>query len=327
MQHRLKLLSLLVLIQGLCLSAESQIRYKTDSTSTEWIESENDAILIELSGERIIYVQQQLEDGTWGNTTEMVISVGQPFYQRPWFITLIVLFFGFIGYLFYRFFINKSRKSALMEAKVAQLEQSALRAQMNPHFIFNSLNSIQSYIANNENDKAIRFLAKFARLIRTMLNHSRSNKITLQEEIESLTLYMDLEKMRFKEKFDFEVTIDDDVDIHDIMLPPLMIQPYLENAIIHGLAQTRSQGKINLYYIQQGKYLYATVTDNGIGIEQSKKQKKGESLHKSVGMTITQKRLEMLDEGNTDPKVKIAEIKSRKGEVLGTKVEVKIRVE
>lgn len=197
---------------------------------------------------------------------------------------------------------------------------------MNPHFIFNSLNSIQSYIANNENDKANRFLAKFARLIRTMLNHSRSNKISLQEEVDALTLYMDLEKMRFKEKFDFEVILDPDVETHDIEVPPLLIQPYLENAIIHGMAQTRSQGKINLYYIQKGDYLYATVTDNGIGIEQSKKMKK-DSLHKSVGMTITQKRLEMLDEGNTDKKVHIEEIKDRKGEVLGTKVEVKIRVE
>ncbi|NNE54549.1 MAG: histidine kinase, partial [Flavobacteriales bacterium] len=300
--------------------------YSTDQ-DTVWYELKDEGQVSFQGSEQVIQLQMLTDSGDWIDAGEMRLVRTKPFYSKWWFITLLAMLLGFLAYLSYRFFINKSRKSAIMEAKVAQLEQSALRAQMNPHFIFNSLNSIQSYIANNENDRAVRFLAKFARLVRTMLSHSRSNKISLQEEIESLTLYMDLEKMRFKEKFDFEVTIDEDVDTHDIMLPPLLIQPYLENAIIHGLAQKRSKGKINLYYIQQGKYLYATVTDNGIGIEQSKKQKKGNSLHKSVGMTITQKRLEMLDAGNKDRKVNIEEIKDRQGEVLGTKVEVKIRVE
>ncbi|WP_306642265.1 sensor histidine kinase [Sanyastnella coralliicola] len=234
-----------------------------------------------------------------------------------------------IIYFAFRFFLNRSRKNAVLEAKLAHLERSALQAQMNPHFIFNSLNSIQSYIANEENEKANRFLAKFSRLVRSMLNHARSQKITLEEEIESLRLYMELEKMRFKDKFDFDIVIDEDIDPTDIILPPLLIQPYLENAIIHGLAQTRSQGQIRLYYIMDGKYLLATVTDNGIGYETSKrlKQQQGvKTLHKSVGMTITQKRLEMLDEGNTDKKVTIQEVKDRQGEVLGTKVDVKIRV-
>jgi LytS/YehU family sensor histidine kinase len=198
---------------------------------------------------------------------------------------------------------------------------------MNPHFIFNSLNSIQSYIANNENDKANRFLAKFSRLIRAMLNHSRASKITLEDEIESIQLYLALEKMRFKEKFDFDIIIDEEIHADEVMIPPLLIQPYLENAIIHGLSQARAQGKISLYYMLVGKYLLATVTDNGVGIETTRRLKdKNGSLHKSVGMTITRKRLELLDEGNSDPKVSIEEITDRKGEVLGTKVEVKIRV-
>lgn len=248
-------------------------------------------------------------------------------WASPWLIASMVGLTGFVVFLLFRFFLSRSRKEALLRAQVSELERSALQAQMNPHFIFNSLNSIQSYIANNENDKANRFLAKFSRLIRAMLNNSRSAKITLQEEIDSLTLYLELEKMRFKEKFDFEIMVDEDLDPSEIKLPPLLIQPYLENAIIHGLAQTRSQGKINLYYLLDGNYLLATVTDNGIGIEQSKKQKSGkESLHKSVGMSITQKRLEILDEGNSDKKVKIEEIKDRMNEVLGTKVEVKIKV-
>ena len=277
---------------------------------------------IQAKGGEIILRDEQ------GNQFQIDLENQQiPFYKQIWFILVVAMLLAFAAYLLFRFFLDRSRKNALAEARISQLERSALQAQMNPHFIFNSLNSIQAYIANNENDKANRFLAKFSRLIRAMLNHSRAQKISLQEEIDSLTLYLDLEKMRFKSKFDYEIVIDEDIDTADIDLPPLLIQPYLENAIIHGLAQKRSQGKITLYYLMVGKYLVVTVTDNGIGIEKSKSQKQNNSLHKSVGMTITQKRLEMLDEGNKDKKVDIKEVKDRHGEVLGTKVEVKIRVD
>lgn len=277
--------------------------------------------------EPVLVLEVEQADGSWLPVKAVRANIQRPFYTKAWFYGFLLLLFAVTLYFTFSFLINKSRKDAITAQKMAQLERSALQAQMNPHFIFNSLNSIQSYIACNENDKANRFLAKFARLIRVMLNNSRSTKVSLQEEVDSLKLYLELEKMRFKEKFDFEIILDPDIDPLDIDLPPLLIQPYVENAIIHGLAQKRSQGKINLYYIQKGKYLLATVTDNGIGVEQSKKIKTGaKSLHKSVGMTLTQKRLEMLDEGNTDSKVRIEEIKDRKGEVLGTKVEVKIRV-
>ena len=275
----------------------------------------------------VLVLEMQQPNGEWVPIKAVRAEMERPFYTQAWFYGFLLLLFGVTLYFTFSFLINKSRKDAITAQKMAQLERSALQAQMNPHFIFNSLNSIQAYIASNENDKANRFLAKFARLIRVMLNNSRSTKVSLQEEVDSLKLYLELEKMRFKEKFDFEIILDPDIDPLDIELPPLLIQPYLENAIIHGLAQKRSQGKINLYYIIKGKYLLATVTDNGIGVEQSRKTKTGaKSLHKSVGMTLTQKRLEMLDEGNTDSKVRIEEIKDRKGEVLGTKVEVKIRV-
>lgn len=306
---------------------DAQVRAKTGDSDSTWVELGEDGSLPISNATEAIQVEIRDANGEWQPAGQFIVTQERHFTTQAWFVIILALLTAFLGYLTMKFFLNKSRKDAIMSARVAELERSALRAQMNPHFIFNSLNSIQSYIANNENDMATRFLAKFARLIRATLNHSRSNKITLQDEVDSLSLYMELEKMRFKEKFDFSVTLDEDIDPHDIEVPPLLIQPYLENAIIHGMAQTRSKGKINLYYIQKGKYLYATVTDNGIGIEQSKKLKKKDSLHKSVGMTITQKRLEMLDEGNRDRKVAIEEIKDRKGVVLGTKVEVKIRVE
>lgn len=291
--------------------------------------SHADTLTLSLEEGEIQWLDVPLESG---ETQRVPVKVTSPETSNLSKLVLI-LGAGILGlaiYFVFRFMLNRSRKNAVLEAKLAHLERSALQAQMNPHFIFNSLNSIQSYIANNENEKANRFLAKFSRLIRSMLNLSRSQKVSLEEEIESLKLYMELEKMRFKDKFNFEIIVDEEIETALVEVPPLLIQPYLENAILHGLAQKKSEGRIRLYYIMDGKYLLATVTDNGIGYETSKrlKQEQGtKNLHKSVGMTITQKRLEMLDEGNSDKKVNIQEIKDREGEVLGTKVEVKIRVE
>ncbi len=323
---RKHILVVLILCFGLiALTQDVRIRSQGDSTWTYLNAADAN---LELSAGNALIFEVQNADGGWDRLGQVSVEIqNTKLYTQFWFVVLLALLLAFVIYLLFRFYLNKSRKEAIMDAKLAHLERTALQAQMNPHFIFNSLNSIQSYIASNENDKANRFLAKFSRLIRAMLNNARAQMITLQEEIDSLQLYMELEKMRFKDKFDFEIVVDEDIETHLIDLPPLLIQPYLENAIIHGMSQKRSQGKINLYYMLKGKYLLATVTDNGIGIEQSKKQKKGDSLHKSVGMTITQKRLQMLDEGSKDRQVKIEEIKDRKGEVLGTKVEVKIRVE
>jgi len=310
------------------ISAGAQENYRLIIENDTIEESLEDGVLNIPQGTQLLEIQKRDEHGTWQKLKDLNIDISRPFYSEPWFIISVLVLFAVVIFFSLRYYFIRSRKQAIVEAKMMHLERSALRAQMNPHFIFNSLNSIQSYIANNENDKATRFLAKFAKLIRSMLNNSREQSISLQEEIESLKLYLELEKMRFKEKFDFEIIVDDDIDSFAVELPPLLIQPYLENAIIHGLAQKRSQGMIKLYYILDGNYLCVTVTDNGIGVEQSKKMKsKQKSLHKSVGMTVTQKRLEILDKGNKDKKVKIEEIKDRKGEVLGTKVEVKIRIE
>ncbi|MFT4679238.1 MAG: LytS/YehU family sensor histidine kinase [Flavobacteriales bacterium] len=326
MKARYLLIVLLILASSSWSAQDLRMHSQGIDTSWTYLDSE-DAILELVAGENLI-IQERNATGQWAEIGRMPVNVrNSKLYTQFWFVALLASLLAFVIYLLFRFYLNKSRKEAIMDAKLAHLERTALQAQMNPHFIFNSLNSIQSYIASNENDKANRFLAKFSRLIRAMLNNARAQMITLQEEIDSLQLYMELEKMRFKDKFDFEIVVDEDIETHLIDLPPLLIQPYLENAIIHGMSQKRSQGKINLYYMLKGKYLLATVTDNGIGIEQSKKQKRGDSLHKSVGMTITQKRLQMLDEGGKDRQVKIEEIKDRKGEVLGTKVEVKIRVE
>jgi hypothetical protein len=294
-----------------------------------WIESSSPEITFPdlPGGEYQLEVSASIFPERWSQSTIFPFRVNLPYWKTWWFYMVCSGALIVCAYLLLRYTLKKLRKSDIIEKKLIHLERSALLAQMNPHFIFNSLNSIQSYIALNENDKANRFLAKFARLIRAMLNHSRAQKIALHEEIESLKLYLELEKMRFKDKFEYEITVDKDIDTAEVELPPLLIQPYLENAIIHGLARKEGVGRVELLYLKIGQYLIATVTDNGIGLEAARKMKdKPDSLHKSVGMTITQKRLELLDEGSTDKKVTIEEVKDRFGKVLGTKVEVKIKL-
>jgi|GEM_PF-1052569 len=309
----------------------SNIRYgyKILGLSDEWMYTSGPKLYISdlESGKYEIVLQTFGVGQIASNELRLPLEVRKPIWNTWWFIALML---GLLAFLLYGVFVTIlriARKNDINEKKLIQLERSALQAQMNPHFIFNALNSIQSYIAGNENDKATRFLAKFSRLVRMMLNHSMSGRITLRDEIESLTIYLELEQMRFKNKFEFQITVDEEINRDIVGIPPLLIQPYLENAIIHGLSQTRSQGRINLYYMLQDDYIMVTVTDNGIGIEASMNQKsKHASLHKSVGMTITQKRLELLDNANTDKKVKIEEIKDRNGQVLGTKVEVMIKI-
>lgn len=322
---RILLLSITLCCSILLGFGQEVYRFKHQNDSV-WSNLSTDGS-IDVDQKDVIYIQRQLADGTWEHLP-FTISREPSWIEEPWAAGLIIFSVLLIITLIFVFLLKRYRKNTLIQAKLAELERSALQAQMNPHFIFNSLNSIQSYIAANENDKANRFLAKFSRLIRAMLNNSRASKISLQEEIDSLRLYLELEKMRFKEKFDFDIVVDDEIIPSELRLPPLLIQPYLENAIIHGLAQKRSQGKINLYYIMDGNHLHVTVTDNGIGIEAAKKRNSGDqSLHKSVGMSITQKRLELLDGSLKNKMVTVKEVKDRKGEVIGTQVDVKIRVQ
>ncbi|MEO0405286.1 MAG: histidine kinase, partial [Bacteroidota bacterium] len=159
------------------------------SSATIWASDTTD-VIINVPAEVIEQIQQAqssnqritLRDDN-GLAVRYSTDQNVPFYEQTWFLVAGFVVLGYLGFLSFRFFLDRSRKNALAEARISQLERSALQAQMNPHFIFNSLNSIQSYIANNENDKANRFLAKFARLIRAMLNHSRAQKISLHEEI------------------------------------------------------------------------------------------------------------------------------------------------
>ncbi len=273
-------------------------------------------------------VQSQNEDGFWSNSATFDFTVLPPFWQTWWFIAVSLAATGFFVFSIYKYRTNQIRQEAAIVRQMAEIERTSLRAQMNPHFIFNSLNAIQGYIATGDKREANRYLSRFARLIRSVLQHSRLTKVSLEEDIASLRKYLELEKMRFADKFDFEITIDQQVNVGDIEIPPMLVQPFVENAIVHGIANNKSKGLVEIDYRLSGKTLVVTVTDNGIGIEASKKMKgRLVSSHKSIGITVTNRRLEMLSTNDQTGRVETKELKGEDGQAAGTQVKVWIPVE
>ncbi len=200
---------------------------------------------------------------------------------------LLLALFTLILYILYRQYQLKSEK------KMLTLEQSMLRSQMNPHFLFNSLNSIKLYIINNEKKNAVHYLNKFSKLVRKILEASSLKEIPLAEELETVELYMNIENIRFSDEINFEINVDEGIDTHLVKIPSLILQPFLENALWHGLSSKEGEKKIELQ-VSTGKngFINISITDNGVGRAVAEKLKESKVLkRKSVGIDITKERL------------------------------------
>jgi len=267
------------------------------------------------------------DDGTWSNdNADLQIIIIPAWWQTTLFKILLALTILsiFLGLAFWR--VRAVRKQEQIKAgyekELLELEAKALRAQMNPHFIFNCLNSIKSLINKNENEKAARYLTIFSKLIRTLFQNSDRREISLYEEIETSKLYAQLEKMRFGEKVDFAFEVDDSIDLKDIRVPALIIQPFIENAIWHGLVPRETGGKITVAVKEKDRVIECIIDDNGIGRELSRKYKaQYESTHESKGIGLTRTRLE-LDKilNNRDDAIQIIDKSNKFGEPAGTTV-------
>ena len=215
------------------------------------------------------------------------------------------------------------------EQKLAETEMTALRAQMNPHFIFNCLNSIKLYAIDNDAAKASDYLTKFSRLIRLVLENSRSERVTLQNELDALHLYLTMEAMRFKDKLNFRIDVAPVIDAEFIEIPPLLLQPYVENAIWHGLMHKDSGGNVLVRVEQpQDDCLRVTITDDGIGrAEAANLKSKSAMPKKSFGMNVTGERIALINQlYKTSTHVQIRDLVDSEGHPAGTEVVVEIRV-
>lgn len=221
------------------------------------------------------------------------------------------------------------------EKKLADSELQALRAQMNPHFLFNCLNSINSFIIKNEQEQASEYLSKFSKLIRRVLSNSKSSNVTLTNELEALELYIELEALRFNKKFNYKISVDSEVEMDYIEIPPLIIQPYVENSIWHGLMHKKEgTGSLIINIKKEGETLICVIEDNGIGREAAKKLKSKTAVkQKSYGMNITKERLQFINHSNNNngqkatTNIEVIDLKDQNGKATGTRIIIKIESE
>ncbi len=220
------------------------------------------------------------------------------------------------------------KKRLTLQKEVAEYEQKALHLQMNPHFVFNCLGSISSFIVQNGTDSAIKYLTKFSKLMRLTLEYSKNSLIPIDKEIEGLQNYLELEQLRFNQKFDFSITSNPDIE-DDMALPPLLIQPFVENAILHGMVPKIGNGRIDINFDITENNLICTITDDGIGLTKSKQLKENSvKAHQSMALEITKKRLEMMENSsNNKSELKIEEILNNNNEAIGTKVVLNLPIQ
>ncbi|HET9430410.1 MAG TPA: histidine kinase, partial [Chitinophagaceae bacterium] len=227
---------------------------------------------------------------------------------------------------------EKQRAQKILMAtqqKMADVEMQALRAQMNPHFIFNSLNSINRYIVKSDQVTASLYLTKFARLIRLILDNSNSKNVILAHELDALRLYIEMEALRFDKKFDYKIDVDETVNPDSVEVPPLIIQPYVENAIWHGLLHKETTGCLHIAIsMPEENLLQCIIEDDGVGRQRAKALKsKSAVTRKSLGMKLTESRISLLNKfAELNASIDILDLTDGKGESIGTKVVLKIPV-
>lgn len=221
----------------------------------------------------------------------------------------------------------KKKELATINEHLAEAQLSALQAQMNPHFIFNALNSIKRMILDDEKEKASRYLSKFAQLIRLTLNHSRETFVTLRENVEYLNAYLEMEQLRFKDSFNATVEVDAAVDDDEVYIPSLMIQPLVENAVWHGLLHKEGKKKISVRFAANGAYIICTIEDNGIGIRRSEANKNQQhATHKSVGLDNLRNRIAIMNEKfDMDCSLTITDLSETDITLTGTLVVLKFK--
>ena len=311
-------------------------QWKLEGFENDWspLTTKSDATYPNIApGNYVFMVKSCNEDGVCNEQAlEIPFTVLPPYWQTLGFRLTIIVGSILIITLVILFFVLRSRKrnkdlreKLLMEKKLLQLEQKALRLQMNPHFIFHALNSIQGLIVQKDEKTARNYLSKFSKLMRSILENSREQSITLETEIATLKNYLELEKFTRGDTFDFEVNCDSDIDQNDILIPPMLLQPFVENAIIHGFNGLDRRGKITVsFQLNDGK-LICSVKDNGVGREKATNVKmQQESEHKSTALKVTQERLDKLNSG--EKSLFIIDIKDENGNPAGTEIQILIGV-
>lgn len=312
---------------------KATVHYRLVGLSDEWkkvpVSQANAVSFLALRGGDYTFEVKLLnEDGIESQTLTRSFSISPPFWQTWWFYVLlagstIVLVSGI-----FLFRIREIRKRGRVQHDLRASELTALKAQMNPHFVFNALNSIQDYILLNQTELANDYLGKFARLMRKTLDQSQQHTVTLTEEIDLLKLYLELEAIRFEDEFEYEVKVDESLNIEQIEIPAMIVQPFVENAIKHGLLHKKEDRKLLVDFKMNGNVLESRIEDNGIGLEASKQlNAKRQTTHRSFGTGAIKKRLDLLNQGRKERiSVEMKDVTNRAADISGTHVLLRVPI-
>ncbi len=308
---------------------EKQVVYSyrlSGSSDAEWSVPSNQNIVSYASlkpGKYLFEVRNKGWNDTWGKSTSFEFIISPPFWQSWWFILIISVGCALIVLWIIKRRIKSIRHESEMKQKIAGTEMMALRAQMNPHFIFNCLNSIDNLIQTDQKEKATDYLAKFAQLIRAILENSKNNTIPCWKDLEALELYLEMEKLRWDHKISCTLTIDSQIQQGDYKVPPMIVQPFIENAIHHGLLnKTSGDKKLDIEVHLEENNIKYTITDNGVGRQKAQEYKKiNRPSQLSFGMQITKDRINLFNQ-NHNGSVKITDLYNAQHLPEGTKVEV-----
>jgi ligand-binding sensor domain-containing protein len=325
---------------GLHYSHTKNLRYrwKLSEIDPDWTPATtvNIATYPNLPPGKYTFQVQASIDGNWNNRPiQLIFTIDQPFWQKFWFIFFEIAISVFILFLIVLLIIKRQKRRAkiqneklTLEKNLLELEQKALRLQMNPHFIFNVLNSIHNLIILNDSDKARYALSKFSKLMRQVLENSREKFISITTEVETLQNYIQLEKLTSNSNIDLLFDFDEDMDTEEEILPPLMIQPFVENALIHGFKGMDKKGEIQVSFKWfHQDILECTISDNGIGRKKaSETNAQKTDYHKSTALNVTQERLANLNQNKTFVPFEIIDLVDEFNQPSGTKVVIRIQV-
>ncbi len=279
-------------------------------------------------GDYLFRIKATNSDGVWNEKgISILIHIVPPIYLTSWFkwSVGVLMFLLIVGLMYWR--MDFVHRKELNRRRLIESELQALRLQMNPHFIFNSLNAIQNFVINSDAEKATEYLSKFARLMRMILENSKQQAILLKDEIEFLSLYLEIESVRFEERFDYTIQVDPALS-GDVGIPSMLLQPYIENAIRHGLLHKTSRGKLTVKLALLDDTIVASIIDDGIGRKKAMeiKERQGYS-YKAFGMEITHDRLKILNTfRKKEMRLNVIDLYDEHGEPNGTQIEISIPV-
>lgn len=315
---------------------EVRYRYKLEGADPDWITTRYTTVNYQTlaPGDYRFVVEASSNEGYWSGEQAIVKFTILPAWWQTWIFRIgVILVISLMIYLAFRWRVNSVRqrhtRKAELQNRIATFELNALRAQMNPHFVFNSINSVQYFITSNDPDSSQKYLSKFAKLIRYVVDNSKLSYISVKSELEALTLYLELESLRFGKRLHYSIEISEEVDTEYMQMPSMLIQPYVENSIWHGIMHKQGEGHIRIQLTMDGKTLCCAIEDDGIGREKSQEMRRDKpaSAHKSVGMSNTRERLEIINQvSDTNMSVKVIDLLAADGTSSGTRVEIRIPI-